>query len=219
MSKVSDLMNKNTISFSPNMFIVDALKTLDNAKVVGAPVIDSSRTVLGILRANDFVVRGANIHLPTFVKLFEEFGLYRKDRALINKDLAAISLLRIEDIMSYGTPVLGLNASPEEAARVFVKYPEVDPIPVVDERGILLGVLSRNDLIKSYAGDFSLIKGEMQIPEKRHVDVDINSFLKSLRSRFLFVSKRRIRMWVIFSLVCMAAGFLIANVLLLNIEF
>ncbi len=219
MAQVSDLMNKNTISFSPNMLIVDALKTLESARVVGAPVIDSEKNVLGILRANDFVVRGANIHLPTFVKLFEEFGLYRKDKVLINKDLAAISLLKIKDIMSYDVPVLGVGASPEEVSRVFVKNPEVDPIPVVDDRGKLLGVVSRNDLIKSYAGDISLSKVDDETGMRRHADVDINVFLKSLRNRFIFVSKRRIRRWVIFSIVCMVAGFFIANVLLLNIKF
>jgi CBS domain-containing protein len=219
MSKVADLMNKNTISFSPNMLIADALATLDNAKVVGAPVIDSDKVVLGILKESDYAIRGTNLHLPTFVKLFEEFGLYRKDKALINKDLAAISLLKIKDIMSYDFPVLGLSASTEEAARIFVKYPDIDPVPVVDEKGRLLGVLSRNDLIKSYAGDTYSAKISTPREASRHVDVDINGFLKSLRSHFIFVSKRRIRRWVIFSIVCMVAGFFIANVLLLNIEF
>jgi CBS domain-containing protein len=219
MAKVSDLMNKNTISFSPNMLIVDALQTMDNAKVVGAPVIDSDRVVLGILKARDYIVGDTKIHLPTFVKLFEEFGLYRKDKAIINKDLAVIGSLKIKDIMSYELPVLGVGASPEEVARVFVKFPDIDPIPVVDEKGRLLGVVSRNDLIKSYAGDLSLSKSQEPDIAKRHVDVDINTFLKSLRSRFLFVSKRRLRLWVIFSIVCMIAGFFVANVLLLNIEF
>jgi CBS-domain-containing membrane protein len=218
MPQVSDLMTKNTISFSPNMLIVDAVQALANAKVVGAPVIDSERKVIGILKESDFIVREINIHLPTFLKLFEQFGLYRKDRALIHKDLDAISLLRVKDIMSYESPVFGLNMSIEEAAKIFVQYRDINSIPVVDSSGRLAGVLSRYDLIKSYAGDVSSLQSKTPRVE-RYVDTNINAFLKSLRSRFLFVSKRRLRLWVVFSIVCMIAGFFVANVLLLNIEF
>jgi len=218
MAQISDLMTKNTISTTLNTPVIEAVQLLFRYNIKGAPVIDHDRVVVGVLRENDFIIKDINVHIPTFLTLFEEFGLYRKDKALINKDLVAISKLRVQDIINSDSPVITLTASVDEAANLFLKHPEINILPVVDDGGKLEGVLGRHDLIKLYGGGISVSPFGIVKPE-RQVDKDITLFLKSLNRRFIFVSKKRIRLWVIFSIVCMIAGFFIANVLLLNIEF
>src|SRR3989344_1030518 len=219
MNQVSDLMNKNSVSVSLEMSIMEAVQILSKFKLKGAPVINSERVVLGILTEGDFLIKDTNLHLPTFLRLFEQFGLYKKDKSLIKKELAPILSLRIKDIMSAEGVNLKPTMSIEQAASIFTKYQAVDLIPVVDDLGKLAGVLSRSDFMKFYVSGKFLPPDAISFVSERKVDKNINNFLLSLNKTFIFVSKRRIRFWLIFSIFCLIIGFFIANAFLIRIEF
>ena len=219
MNQVSDLMNKNSVSVSLEMSVMEAVQILSKFKLKGAPVINSERVVLGILTEGDFLIKDTNLHLPTFLRLFEQFGLYKKDKSLIKKELAPILSLRIKDIMSAEGVTLKPTMSIEQAASIFTKYQAVDLIPVVDDLGKLAGVLSRSDFMKFYVSGKFLPPDAISFVSERKVDKNINNFLLSLNKTFIFVSKRRIRFWLIFSIFCLIIGFFIANAFLIRIEF
>lgn len=216
MNQVSDFMVKNTVSVTSEMSLLDAVKILSVNNLRGAPVINSDRVLVGLITEKNFLIKDSHIHLPTFIKLFEDFGLYRKDKFLIKRDLVNIRLLRVEDLMDLNPTVLSPTTVLGDAAKIFIEHPHISPFPVVDEGGRLVGVLSAHDLINAYAGGGLSVKTDQRA---RDLDEKINHFIKSLNSRFIFVSKARIKFWLLFSIVCLVVGFFLANVLLLQISF
>jgi hypothetical protein len=78
-------------------------------------------------------------------------------------------------------------------------------------------VLYRSDLIRFYAGEGKPIFKPNE-PENRF-DEKIGKVLNSAERNMQFVSKRRTRTWLIFSLLFLLIGFAIATVALINITF
>jgi CBS domain-containing protein len=216
MNRVDDLMTKNAMALSPAMSMKDAVRLLDQYKLDGAPVIDSDRKVVGILTEYDLSLKGTGIHLPTLLKLFEEFDFYKMDKAS-SSGLGAIFSMHVEDVMNKEPLLLRGDTSITEAAKVFGDHHHLNPISVVDEVGRLIGVLYRSDLIRFYAGEGKPIFKPNE-PENRF-DEKIGRVLNSAERNMQFVSKRRTRTWLIFSLLFLLIGFAIATVALINITF
>lgn len=217
MKEVSEIMNRETISVTPSMPLMEAAQLFLRYGIKGAPVIDSNRVVSGVLKESDFVISGVNVHLPSFLVLFEEFALYKKDKTLIDKNLVSISALKVQDILIYDAPVLSVNAGVDEAAKIFLQRPEVRLIPVVNDLNILVGVITPTDVIKVYIPSVSSVD-IIEFKNERPVDKNITAFIKSLNRRFIFISKRRMRQWVVFGILGAILGFFIANSLLINIS-
>src|SRR3989344_1417205 len=152
MNRVDELMVLNTISLSPNMSGKDAVRLLTQYKLDGAPVIASDEKVVGILTEYDLSLKGTGIHLPTLLKLFEEFDFYKVDKS--KGGLATLLSMRVGDVMN-----------------------------------------------------------------KQELDKNVNKFLGSFENRFLFVSKSRTKLWLIFSLLFLVIGFFVAIASLVRIEF
>ena len=215
MNRVDELMVLNTISLSPNMSVKDAVRLLTQYKLDGAPVIASDGKVVGILTEYDLSLKGTGIHLPTLLKLFEEFDFYKVDKS--KGGLATLLSMRVGDVMNKEPILLRRNSSITEAAKIFAEHHHLNPISVVQEDGRLAGVLNRHDLISYYAGGGSQLFRPSE--GKQELDKNVNKFLGSFENRFLFVSKSRTKLWLIFSLLFLVIGFFVAIASLVRIEF
>ena len=222
MNQVSDLMTRNTVSVSPEMPIMEAVQILSRYKLDGAPVINSDRVVVGILTEYDLLTKGTSIHLPTLLKLFNEFDLYKKDKSSIREELTGILSMRVQDVMNPKPFVMKQSASIEEATKTFTEHHRINPIIVIDDLGKLVGVLSRYDVIRLYsAGASSAPSSSFNL--ERKLDDRIDNFLNSFEHEFLFISKERTRGWLLFTLITGSIfaiiGFIVAVATLIRITF
>ncbi len=221
MTQVSDLMTKNVISVSSEMLIMDAVQLLFKHKLDGAPVIDKDIKVVGILTDYELMIKDTYLHLPTLLRILNEFDLYIRDRSSIKGELSKILSLRVKDVMNSEPRLLLFTTSIEEATKTFAQYHQVNPIPIVNEAGMLLGVLSRYDLIKFYSGEKNLALTTSKL--ERPLDNRINSFIRAFATKFHFVSKFRTQVWFAVSLVSaillVIFGFYIAVASLIKVQF
>jgi len=215
MNRVDDLMAKNTVSLSPLMSVKDAVKLLSQYKLDGAPVIDNDRKVIGILTDYDLSLKGTGIHIPTLIKLFEDFDFYKMDKS--QGGLGSLLSTRVGDAMNTKPLLLRPYSSIVEAAKIFAEHRHLNPISVVSDDGRLLGVLDRHDLMKYFAGGgeslFSTTESEQGLDKR------VNSVLHSAENKILFVSKKRTRFWLIFSLLFLLVGFIFATIVIIKINF
>lgn len=146
-----DIMTKEVVTATPKTPILEASRKMLEGNFSGLPVIDAARKVIGIVTDYDFLTKGTAIHLPTFLKLFGHYPAGREED-LIKGELADIMALTVKDVMNDDPIVIREDASIFELVQIFSQHHRVNPIPVVDGAGELVGIISRYDVIKYYAG-------------------------------------------------------------------
>lgn len=217
LSKVEDFMVKNVVAVSPDTPLMEAANTMFQGGFTGVPVVDHERKVIGILTEYDLLTKGSAIHLPTFLKLMQEFDVYKKDQSLIAGDLKKILELRVQDVMNDDPLVLRPWASVEDAARTFGEHHKVNPIPVVDQEGKLVGLLSRFDIVKFYG------HAEPHVPTNIKgapyaADRAIKDYMSDFEKNFIAVSRYRTKYWFLISAAFLIVGVILATIFILQVN-
>jgi len=151
---VKDIMTRNVLSVGPSDSLLEAADMLMRHGFNGLPVVDWKGKLVGILTQYDLISKSTQLHLPTFQRLIEQHPAFRSSPEMQRKQLEEISSIRVEDVMNKDPLVLHEEATFKEAVDAFYEHHRVDPIPVVDKNGKLVGIVSRYDILKTLHADF-----------------------------------------------------------------
>lgn len=122
--KISDYMNKRPVTFRYSMTIAEATERFIQSNQIGGPVIDENRHVIGFLSQQDCLI-----------KMLEATYLNE-------------SHSRVEDVMRAETLTVSPDGSVLDLAqRMTGAKPKL--YPVVDEYNVLLGIITRLDILKA----------------------------------------------------------------------
>ena len=212
-SSVRSIMTKKVICVDQEMPLIKAAGILLNHNFNGLPVVNSEKTVIGILTDYDLTIKGSMMHLPTFLKLLNEFKIYKRDKKLIKDDIKKILGMKVKDAMNPDPLLINENASLEELGKIFSEHHRVNPIPVVSGQNKIVGIVSRFDLIKLFDPAFSRLDEKT---DDRQLDKNINKFLDNFEKKFIMVSRVRTELWLVVSFLFIIVGFLIALFMLVD---
>lgn len=146
---VKDIMIKDVIAVFPETTLLKASAIMTKNGYNGLPVVNKDQKVIGIITEYDLLTKGTAIHLPTFIKLFG--GFPEEKDLLIKEKLGDILNFTVRDVMNDDPLVVKEKADLVEIVAAFSAHHRVNPIPVVNEEGSLVGIVSRFDVIKLYA--------------------------------------------------------------------
>jgi CBS domain-containing protein len=136
---VREVMTTRVIAIKRNAHFKEIVTVLRGFGVSGCPVIDDAGRVLGVVSEADLLYKQAEPNPPT--------GLIRLRWKLGEESKA--SAVTAGRLMTSPAIVIGPAASVVEAARV-MQNRQVKRLPVVDEAGRLVGIVSRTDLLSVY---------------------------------------------------------------------
>ena len=122
---VRDYMSTKLITFTPDVDITEAIKTLLNNKISGAPVVDSTGKLVGMLSEKDCIrllVDGPYNQIPTGDG-------------------------QVKDYMAVNVTTIDIKTTILEAAFNFA-HSKYKRFPILEE-GKLVGQLSRSDVLKA----------------------------------------------------------------------
>lgn len=199
--QVKDFMQTKIISIKPETPVVSAVRLLYTNDLKGLPVVDNEQKVVGIFTEYDLIAKSSSINLPVFLKLVLAFDMYKKEQSLIHEDLEKLLALQVKTIMNPEPLVLHPETNLEEAIKTFEEHHKVNPIPIVDSSGRLVGIISRADIVKLYA------RGSEAVPEINAVatqgitDRQVKEFLKGFERRFLGINWIWTKFWTWFSVI------------------
>jgi predicted transcriptional regulator len=120
---VQDFMQRDLVTFSPEMDVLEAARTLIDKRVSGAPVVDQIGNLVGVLSEKDC------IEVALSAGYYEEWGG------------------RVEEYMNRDIATVDADSSIIDVARRFVNE-EYRRFPVLRE-GRLVGQISRRDILKA----------------------------------------------------------------------
>ncbi|MDP2696203.1 MAG: CBS domain-containing protein [bacterium] len=142
---IKDFMTKNVLVVHPETPLLDAAKIIIDHSFNGLPVVDKNNEVVGILTQYDLVGKGSILHLPTLQYIAK--NLQPAEQSQFKAEGDKISDLTVGDVMRREHLTLNENDSMETAIELFANN-HINPVPVIDAGGKLVGLISRFDLIK-----------------------------------------------------------------------
>jgi CBS domain-containing membrane protein len=141
---VSQAMTRQAIAVHEDMDIAEALRILVRNRISGLPVINDEGRVVGIITELDIIT-------SEFTKdrgLFEDL-----ERSFLKRQ--AKKKVKVKEVMT-SPPV---TITPEEDIRVAARLLSekgIKRLPVVDEKGRLVGIISRADIVRAIGEGWDL---------------------------------------------------------------
>lgn len=131
---VSKSMVKKVITINENQSLIDAQQTMVSNNIRHLPVVDNNNHLKGIITDRDM-----RSSMPFFL-------LDDKER---NDQLEKIKKMTVADVMTRD-PITISPMDTIQDALVLIQRKKVGAFPVVDERGVLTGILSVRDLLRAF---------------------------------------------------------------------
>jgi CBS domain-containing protein len=146
---VKDVMSKNVITISPEDSISDAIEKMAKNNISGLIVVEEEK-VVGVISESD-VLRVFKSEIPeistsTSVTLSILLILEKGIKAI--NEMKKIGKLKVKNLMSKRVFYVKPEDTILEAARIMNKK-DVRRLPVIDENGKLVGVISRTDILRA----------------------------------------------------------------------
>lgn len=153
---ITEVMTREVISLNPKMSIAEAWDRMLERSIKAMPVVDDNLLVLGMLTDEDLINRaGLLTHLSVASRL---------DEQTLTDQMAGIrtSSLRVEDVMTKPAITVQASESLGVAASRMAKH-GIKRLPVVDDAGKMVGVVSRVDILQQVV-DITTKTHKLQIP-------------------------------------------------------
>jgi CBS domain-containing protein len=151
MPEVRDIMDSSPATVGPDTPVEQIVAVLRDHGIPGVPVVGGDGHCLGIVTEADLVLPDdqGDLHLPHYINLFggtvflEPLGRYEQR---LRKAFASTA----EDMMTREPDTVAPDATVKEAARLIHESGH-NRLPVVDEDGRLVGVVTRLDVLGALA--------------------------------------------------------------------
>ncbi|KPI11074.1 CBS domain containing membrane protein [Actinobacteria bacterium OK006] len=148
---VSDVMTHTVAAIGRKANFKEIVQLMEQWKVSALPVLEGEGRVIGVVSEADLLPK-------------EEFRDSDPDRHTQLRrlsDLAKAGAVTAEDLMTAPAVTVQANATLAQAARTMA-HAKVKRLPVVDDMGLLEGVVSRGDLLKVFLRDDEDIAEEVR---------------------------------------------------------
>ena len=130
---VRERMTSPAVSVTPETPFQDALKLMRDKKFRRLPVVDATGKVVGIVSERDML--HASPSPATSLSVWEVNYLLWK--------------LKVSDIMTHNVVTINQNVPVEDAANIMVSR-KIGGLPVVDDKGVVVGVITETDIFKAF---------------------------------------------------------------------
>lgn len=141
---VSEVMTRNVVTLTPEMTVHQAWQRMLESRVKAMPVVDEKGRVVGILTNEDLLERaGIQQRLSIAIRL---------DPSEINQELKTLERAdkQVKDVMTKPVTTI-LESDTLGAATAMMVKSGLKRLPVLDNSGKLVGVLSRLDILQQVA--------------------------------------------------------------------
>jgi len=140
MVMVQNVMTENVVTVTPDMSIHEAARLLSEHKITGLPVVDEKNHVIGVLSMADILPPEGSKKENAVTKLLL--------RLRGKQSPPRFGEERVGGAMSAPPITTGPDADVKEVAAVLDLH-RIKRLPVVDDDGKLLGIISRGDIVRA----------------------------------------------------------------------
>ncbi len=146
---VSEFMTKNVIAIKEDESIKKVFKLMDEHAILGLPVLSDEGGVIGIVTETDLISHFTTLKTPRGVNILG--GIVYLDKLEdFNDKLKDHCAELVKDIMTTDVATIMHSATLSDAINL-MEDREVSRLPVVGEKGDLVGIVTRKDIVHEIA--------------------------------------------------------------------
>ncbi|MDJ0736380.1 MAG: CBS domain-containing protein [Nostocaceae cyanobacterium] len=146
---VSDVMSRDPILVRRETPLKEAIQILAEKRISGLPVVDDTGKLLGIISETDLMWQETGVTPPAYIMILDSI-IYLKNPATYDRELHKVLGQTVGEVMSKHPISISPDKSLKEAARI-INDRNVHRLPVVDNEGKVIGILTRGDIIRVMA--------------------------------------------------------------------
>lgn len=146
---VADVMSRDPIVVRSETSLNEAIQILAERRISGLPVVDDAGKLVGIISETDLMWQETGVTPPAYI-MFLDSVIYLQNPATYERDLHKALGQTVGEVMSKDPITTSPEKTLTEAARV-MHDKDVHRLPVLDESGQVIGILTRGDIVRAMA--------------------------------------------------------------------
>lgn len=154
--RIGDVMTKDPVTVGPEALLKDVARLLDEHGISGVPVVGIGGVPLGVVSEADILSKEAGADPDTRRRLGRLFG-----NAPDVEARAKLAARTAGESMSAPAMTARPEQSVAEAARTMIER-GVNRLPVVDQSGSVVGIVTRADLVRAFTRPDDEIRREVE---------------------------------------------------------
>lgn len=149
--QIRDIMEVDPVSVHASTKVEDVVATLKTHELPGVPVVDDDGKLVGIVTEADMVLPDdqGDLHIPHYINLFGG-TIFLEPLGRFEQRLRKAFASSAEDMMTKDPDTVAPDAPVKDAARLIHESGH-NRLPVVDEDGRLVGIVTRLDVLGALA--------------------------------------------------------------------
>jgi len=144
--QAKEIMTSPVFTVSPDTPVAQVARLLCEKHISGVPVVDDTGKLVGIVTEIDLIKRHARIHFPIYLPFLDSLIFLESPRRY-TQDVSRALGATAGEIMTQPVSTANLETDVEEIATLMVDD-RVNPIPILDESGALVGIVSHTDIVR-----------------------------------------------------------------------
>ncbi len=144
--QVKDIMSAEVVTVSLDDSVEECARIMMEYNISGLPVLDPKGRLAGIITEGDLIRRAARFDEPGLLPILGGL-VYLDDPNKFIGELRRAMALHVGRLMSREVHSVKAGDDLEEAATLMLRR-QIKRLPVVDEEGKLVGIVSRRDLVE-----------------------------------------------------------------------
>ncbi len=142
---VKEIMSRKVVTLDADTPVQEIARIFRENNITGAPVLKDGRLV-GIVTGIDLIARHARIHYPRYLP-FLDARIPLENPSEYREMLRKVLGTTAGDIMTKKVVTISPDDDLEELATLMVEK-KVNPVPVMDESGDIVGIVSQADVLR-----------------------------------------------------------------------
>lgn len=140
---VKDVMTERVITVNKDMTLDKVAEILSENRISGAPVVDSENRVIGIITEADIISQTEAVKTGAFKELLRHL----LGEPVPTRSKKPLSELKVKDVMTAHVTTTSPDGDIRDVARILDEK-RIKRLPVVDREGRLIGIISRQDIVR-----------------------------------------------------------------------
>jgi CBS domain-containing protein len=145
---VADVMNTDVVAFAPDEPVLAAAERMIETDVDAGPVVDAAGKVVGMLSTTDLIVRESRMHIPTVISILGATIELPSQKRKFDEEVEKALGGTVGEVMGDAPRTIRPEDTVETAATLMHEH-DVSRLAVVDERGTLVGIIARGDILRA----------------------------------------------------------------------
>ncbi|HIK29612.1 MAG: CBS domain-containing protein [Oscillatoriaceae bacterium SKW80] len=146
---VADVMSRDPITVKPETPLQEAIKILAERRIGGLPVVNDSGKLVGIISESDLMWRETGPTPPPYIMLLDSV-IFLENPARYEKELHKALGQTVGEVMSEN-PITTTPEKPLRDAARLMHERKINRLPVLDDSGKVIGILTRGDIVRAMA--------------------------------------------------------------------